>query len=207
MWMSLCLVHFSHGKIVAERKVLLKWKAVSHAITEVVRIISNDQQYLNVHQSSFHKPVLSSRSLDAAKVNGSFRCFHLAGLQHGNSTSLVSLLWLHCSLPQRHLQRCTAPTEQQVEAGWSKIHPIEVVLRIPKQGLFFLPCYLQAAWRLESTGHSTSSLSRIGLAVTAPSSSLLAPCLCVSDRSSDPDRIFITLFAHTRALEAALPQA
>lgn len=78
--MSPCLAHFSRGKTVAEMKVLLKWKAVSHAVTEVVTLIPNDQLSLSVHQSSFHRPVLSSRDLDATMVNGSFKCFHLAGL-------------------------------------------------------------------------------------------------------------------------------
>lgn len=67
----------------------------------------------------------------------------------------------------------------------------QVVLRIPDQGLFFLPCYLQAAWRLESTRHSTGffSVFKIGLALTALSSLLLAPCPCESDGSSDPGMI------------------
>lgn len=115
----------------------------------------------------------------------------------------MSLLCPDCSLPQRHkprvtdqtLERCTAPTEQQAEAGWPENQPAKVVLRIPNQGLFFLPCYLQAAWSLESTRHSTGSfsVSKIGLALTAPSSSLLTPCPCVSDGSSDPGMILFLI--------------
>lgn len=65
------------------------------------------------------------------------------------------------------------------------------VLSIPNQGLFFLPCYLQAAQKLERTRYSTCpiSVSSVGLALTAPSSSPLASCLCVSDGSSDPGMI------------------
>lgn len=112
-------------------------------------------------------------------------------------------LWPDCSLPQRQTtpERCTAPTEQQAEAGWPENPPIKVVLRIPNQGLFFLPCYLQAAWRFESTTHFTCSFSasKIGLALTAPSSSLLAPCPCVSDGSSDPGMILFLFLPIPRA--------
>lgn len=98
MWMSPCLVHFRHGKTVAERKVLLKWKAVSCAVTEVVMPISDDQSS-NVHQYSFHRFVMSSGSLDVAMVNGSFRCLQVSSMGRAH---LWCLLWPDCLLPQRH---------------------------------------------------------------------------------------------------------
>ena len=117
--------------------------------------------------------------------------------------SLVPLLWPDNSLPQhrdaKHSGKMQFSLQKQAGLGWLQNHPIGVVLSIPNPSLFFPPCCLfSSVETFKGTRHSKWSLSdsRIGLTLTAPSSSPLAPCLCVSDRPPDPCYDFISLFVH-----------
>lgn len=115
-------------------------------------------------------------------------------MEHLRCLSCDLITHHHCTEMQRHL-----PTEKQAGVGWPKNYPIRIVLSFPNQGLFFLPCCLfSSVETFKSTKHSTWPISdsRIGLAISASSSSLLTSCLCASDRPSDPCYDFISLFAH-----------